>query len=108
GLRCTEPHLLSVFGAVAETAVREWGVPVLVCCATAEIARGIAVFRTFVRVHPDRRQAELAAGADGPRWVHEHIGATPPGVAAARTLVGDACRAWDLAQLEPTARLIAS
>jgi hypothetical protein len=108
GLRSTEPHLLSVFGTVAETAVREWGVPVVVCCATDEMARGIALFRTFVRVYTDRRQAELAAGAHVPRWMHEHIGATPPGVAAARALVGDACRAWDLARLEPTARLIAS
>ena len=108
GLHHVAAHLLSVFAATAHHAQEIWGVPVLLCGAGPEIARGLDPFRGSVALYPSHWQASLAVRAYVPRWSHEHFGPVPASAAAARRLVGDACLAWDLEHMRDRANLVVS
>ena len=108
GLHHSASHLLSVFAATAHHAQAIWGVPILLCGAGPELARGLDPFRNAVALYPSHWQASLAVRAYVPRWMHEHLPPVPASAAAARRLVGHACQAWNLGHMHDRATLVTS
>lgn len=102
------PALLSVFATAARRAQATWGVPVLLYGARPEIARELGVFRDFVDLRPDRERALGAVRDLVPRWRWQRLRPLPASVAAARDLLGEACRWWNLPAVYDNARLIVS
>jgi len=99
---------LTVFAAATYQAQQMWGVPVLLYAAPPQIRGNLRGFRGFVALYEDRWQAATAVRAYLPRWVRQHLPASPSSPATARALVSDACLIWRLPQLRDGARLVIS
>jgi hypothetical protein len=100
--------LMSVFGTSAQRAVEEYGVPLLACCCTDDVATHLRAYRTFLTVHASREAAVAAVCAAGPRWRHLRLEPDVTAAAGARRLVHDACVAWGVDHLDNAARLVVS
>ncbi|KUL23449.1 hypothetical protein ADL15_45540 [Actinoplanes awajinensis subsp. mycoplanecinus] len=107
-LRPTGDPPLDVFAMTTHQAQSEWGVPVLLCAATPEIRQRLGPLRNFVALYDQHAQAAVAVLAYVPRRVCGHFMPVPANVAAARSLVGEACLSWGLVHLQETSRLITS
>jgi anti-anti-sigma regulatory factor/anti-sigma regulatory factor (Ser/Thr protein kinase) len=99
---------LSLFATATYQAQLNWGVPVLLCAAEPEIGRELRAFRSYVALYDDHWRAVTAVRAYVPRWMRQQMAPVPASAAAARALVGHACRTWNLAAVRDAARLVAS
>lgn len=107
-LRPGSDGAIAAFATASQKAMHEHGVPVMLVAAAPEVDRQLAAFRTFVQVYPSHAYAVRALAAWVPRWWREKLLPVPGSVAAARGLVGDACRSWGLVHLRGTAQLVVS
>ncbi|MFI1993437.1 ATP-binding protein [Actinoplanes sp. NPDC020271] len=104
----TDPAHLGIFATVTYEAQTHWGVPVMLCRATEEVAGGLGGFRSHVALYEDHHLAMLAVRAHVPRWVRQKLPPAPESAGHARSLVGGACASWQLPHLRDPARLVAS
>ncbi|HET6480986.1 MAG TPA: STAS domain-containing protein [Actinoplanes sp.] len=100
--------LLRVFASTTHEAQLHWGVPVLLCEAGPEVARGLGPFRNYVALYEDRLQATLAVRACVPRWIRRRLTPASGSVRLARGVTGEACLTWGVDHLRDPARLVAS
>jgi anti-sigma regulatory factor (Ser/Thr protein kinase)/anti-anti-sigma regulatory factor len=100
--------LLAVFATAAQRAVEEYGVPLVACSCTEDVATHLRNYRGFLTVHADREAAIAAVCATGPQWRHLRLKPDVTAAAGARRLVHDACAAWGFDHLDNAARLVVS
>jgi len=107
-VRAGDTGTVSVFAVAHEHAVREYGVPVLYAQPGTELASRLAAFRRYVHLFPTQTAAVLGVAAWTPRWRCRTMQPMAASVKAARDMVGEACRQWDLTSLRDPAEAIAS
>lgn len=108
GIEALDGRAAGMFASVAQHAMRDYGVPVLLFGAANPVAEQLSPFRTFVTLHDSRYSALLALRSWVPRWLHARMPPVPTSAGGARHLIGDACLAWDLGRLRDPALLVVS